>query len=195
MGLQPVKTVVNSGVQVWQKVLETAQGGFTLDNTGLADGLTIPAGTLVGFDESTRKASVLKTATMQADATNTATALKVLKGSAFAVGDYVASAKDGAAYAISAIDTSNADYDQLTVGTTLGVALSAGDVIFQSSATGATSAAYKVTPKGATYADCTASSDTTLSVVLRGTLYGRRAPGASAELQALVPLVIFSQSF
>lgn len=195
MGLTPVKTVVSSGVQVWQKVLETAQGGFTLDNTGLADGLTIPAGTPVGYDESTRKASVLKTATLQADATNTATKYRVLKGSPIAVGDNIGSAKGGAAYAVTAIDKSNAGYDELTVSTTLGVALSAGDAIFQSSATGGTAAAYKVTPKGRLYQDVVAAADADVAVVLRGTIYARRAPGLSAELQGLTPLIINSQSF
>ncbi len=33
MSLQITKEVVASGVQVWQKVFETAQGGFTLDTT------------------------------------------------------------------------------------------------------------------------------------------------------------------
>lgn len=194
MGLQPVKTVVNSGVQVWQKVLETARGGFTLDNTGLATGLTIPAGTLLGYDESTRKAAVLKTATMQAAAADDAVAYKVLKGSAFAVGDDIASVKGGKAYAITAIDTSNSDYDQLTVGTTLGVALVSGDVIFQSSATGATVAAYNVAPKGLLYEDTDVAADVDVSVVIRGTVYARRIPGTNAALQGLVPLIIFSQS-
>jgi hypothetical protein len=41
---------------IFQKILETARGGFSLDATGLTDGETIPAGTPIAFDEATRKA-------------------------------------------------------------------------------------------------------------------------------------------
>ncbi|OLY92502.1 hypothetical protein SAMN05444008_102378 [Cnuella takakiae] len=56
MGLQPVKTTFSSGVPVWQKVDQTAQGGFVLDTTGLTLGNTIAAGTAIVIDEATRKA-------------------------------------------------------------------------------------------------------------------------------------------
>lgn len=56
MALQPVSTIVNTGVPVWQKVDETAQGGFILDTTGLTAGNTIAAGTAMVIDEATRKA-------------------------------------------------------------------------------------------------------------------------------------------
>ena len=41
---------------IFQKVLETARGGFSLDTTGLTAGDIIPAGTAIAFDEATRKA-------------------------------------------------------------------------------------------------------------------------------------------
>lgn len=56
--LQPVKTTYSYGVEIWQTVLETAQGGFSLDPTGLTLGDTIPAGTPIVFDEATRKAKI-----------------------------------------------------------------------------------------------------------------------------------------
>ena len=43
---------------IFQKVLETARGGFALDVTGLTAGDTIPAGTVIAFDEATRKAKL-----------------------------------------------------------------------------------------------------------------------------------------
>lgn len=45
-------------IPVFQKILETARGGFTLDMTGLTEGNVIPAGTPITFDEATRKAKV-----------------------------------------------------------------------------------------------------------------------------------------
>lgn len=56
MGLQLVKEVASVGTSVWQTVYETAQGGFTLDITGLTVGNTIKAGIPFTFDEETRKA-------------------------------------------------------------------------------------------------------------------------------------------
>jgi len=47
-------------IPVFQKVLELARGGFTLDATGLTAGDIIPAGTPIAFDEATRKAKPAK---------------------------------------------------------------------------------------------------------------------------------------
>lgn len=43
---------------IFQKVLETARGGFSLDTTGLTADEIIPAGTAISYDETTRKAKV-----------------------------------------------------------------------------------------------------------------------------------------
>ena len=116
------------GVPVFQNgVLEVAQGGFTLDTTGLAAGALVPEGTAMAFDEATRKAKPLRVATVQANAANDATDIKIKKGHLLVVGAVIGAVIGGAAYAITAIDTTNADYDLITVGTTLGVALAAGD--------------------------------------------------------------------
>lgn len=193
--LQPVKTSYSSGIPVFQTVLETAQGGFSINATNLVAGATIPQGSVMGYDEVNRVARPLKTMTVYEDASNSATAIKVYKNHVLKTGDYVAKTVGGAAYAASAIDTSNAAYDVITVGTTLGVALTAGDVLFQSSATGASAAAYVVTPKGLLYEPAIVGVDQSCSVVIRGTIYARRAPGATAAIQALMPNIIYSQSF
>lgn len=54
--LEPTPIAGSRTIPVFQKVLETARGGFTLDATGLTVGQTIPAGTPMVFDEATRKA-------------------------------------------------------------------------------------------------------------------------------------------
>ena len=54
--LEPTSKTGSRTIPIFQKVLETARGGFTLDATGLTAGETIPAGTPMVFDEETRKA-------------------------------------------------------------------------------------------------------------------------------------------
>lgn len=90
---------------------------------------------------------VVKYAKVQANATDSATKIKVYKGHDFKVSDVVFAAENGAAYAITAIDTSNAAYDELTVGTTLGAALTKDtSYLFQGAAAGASGAALKYEP-------------------------------------------------
>lgn len=197
MGLQPVKTTVAGGIPAFQKVLENAMGGFVLDHATLAVGDTVKAGQPVGYNEATRKATVVKVARVYENATNVATSIKVYKGSHFKVGDYAALTVGGAAYAITVIDTSNAAYDTWTVGTTLGVALTADtSILFQSSATGASAAAYSVTAKGLLYEDVTVSAGASVSVVIRGTVYERRVPYVPTAVKtALTSNIIYSQSY
>lgn len=61
------KEVLSTGVPVFQTVHETAQGGFTLDTTGLTIGNTLAAGTPMIINEATRLA---KPATLDTDAPN-----------------------------------------------------------------------------------------------------------------------------
>lgn len=195
MPLQTVETTVNTGVPVFQRILETAQGGFTLDDDTLTAGATVKAGTPIGYDESTRVAKVMKVAEMQATATNSATTYRVLKGHQLKVGDYLAKIAGSAAYAITAIDTSNAAYDEVTLATTLGVAMAVGDVLFQSSAIGASAAAASVTVRGLLMNDTVVADGEAIAVVIRGTVYERRVPKANAAIKALMPNIIYSQSF
>lgn len=192
-----IKKVSSTGtIPVWQtgKSPITAQGGFTLDRTGLTVGDVIPAGSPMNYDESTRKAKLVKTAKLQASATNSATAYKVFKGHLIKVGDYIASAVGGAAYAVTAIDSSNSDYDELTVGTTLGVVLAAGAPIFVSTATGATAAANSA--NGLLYEDEVVEENCTVSVVVAGMVYARRIPSIPSTILSTLPkTIIFSQSF
>lgn len=188
------KAIASYGVVIWQFILETAQGGFSLDITGLTEGGNLPGGSLISFDESTRVAKVVKSATVQANAPNNAVNIRVNKGHLFKVGDNLARTIGGAAYAITAISTTDPGYDQVTVGTTLGVALTAGDALFQSNTSGATAAA-TLTLKGLTKEDYLIASHTDVAVVMRGTVYARRIPAVAAELRAKLPLLIFSESF
>jgi uracil-DNA glycosylase len=185
------KTSANSGVPIFQTVLETAQGGFTLNDNHYTSGTaSIKAGTPIGFDESTRLAKVCKIATAHANATNVATTYQVKKGHPFKVGSSIKVNASGA-QTITVIDTSNADYDVLTVGTTLGVAVTAGDVYFIDDA------GYQ-NVKGLLYADVAipADGEVAADVVLRGTVYERRLPSpVGASVKAKIPQILFSNSF
>lgn len=188
--LTNTKTTVNSGAVIFQKVLEVAQGGFTLDDSGFVAGDTIAAGTPIGFDESTRLAKVAKVAVLYADATNIATTYQVKKGHVLKVGSLVNLA-GGTARAITAISVVNAAYDELTVGTTIGVAATAGAAVF------ITDAGYTAV-KGLLYSDVILDANVLadIAVVLRGTVYDRRIKTPIPNsVKASMPLIIFSQSF
>ena len=87
--------------------------GIEFDKTCLPTGMEfLPKGAVLAskLTSAGYKAVLVKTAVVQANAAANDTTLKVLKGHALIVGDKVAGST------ISAIDTSNADYDALTVG-------------------------------------------------------------------------------
>jgi hypothetical protein len=193
MGLGLKRKEATGDIPVYQLVHEVSQGGYTLDTDGLVEGSVIPAGSVIIADDATRKAKVLKSATVIEAAAADALVYRVAKGSQIAVGDNIGLGLKGKAYPVTAIDKSNANYDGLTVGTTLGAAAVSAP-LFQSSTTGATNSALSGTPTGLLYEARKVEPNTTLTVVLRGTVYARRIPGVPADVKALLPLIIFSQS-
>lgn len=195
MGLGLKRTAGTGSIPVFQgygKDISLAQGGFGLDITGLIVGSVLPAGTPLSFDESTRLAKPLVSSKIAVLAGATDLVYKVAKGSQFKVGDNLAASKGGKAYPITAVDKSNAAFDSLTVGTTLG-ALSAGDFVFASTATGATASAYPALG-GLLYSDAVVDSGETVSAAIKATVYARRVP-YSADIAAALPHIIYSQSY
>lgn len=182
------KSTLNSGIPIFQKIIETAQGGFTLSEPTLAAGTTVPAGTVIGYDETTRLAVVAKFGVLQANALNSDTTYKVLKGSNLVVGMSV-NLPGGTARAITAIDTSNTAYDTFTVGTTIGIAANAGIGAFVSDA------GYNAGLKGLLMHDHDVATGEDIAVVIRGTVYANRIASVPASIQALIPTIIFSKSF
>lgn len=83
---------------------------------------------------------VVKTAQVVAEVAESGKAIKVKKLHNFKVGDIITSALGKAAHAITAINDSGKDSDELTIGTAIG-ALAIGDVIIEAKAeaTGETS--------------------------------------------------------
>ena len=197
MSLLIKKETETQGVPVFVTIIEDFPGGGTLDQTGLVSGAVLKAGSLVKFDESTRLVNVLKTATITENATNVATDYKISKNSGLAVGEYLSAVVGGKAYAITVKDTSNADYDLVSVGTTLGVALVVGDIAFQSSATGAAAGAFMYAVNGILRNSVDIEANMGVAVVRRGTVYNRRipSPAPAAVKTALQGLIVFSEQF
>lgn len=123
---------------LWDEAKATrAQGGFTLIANVLSGLSVLLKGAPLAVDYTARTAKVVKTATVIAggDATNT----RVSKGSSFKIGSVISQAVGAIAVAITAIDATNAAYDVLT-HLTVTTAFTAGNVVFEADAVGATSA-------------------------------------------------------
>lgn len=172
---------------VFTAKLEDKVGGICIAAADLTQA-TLPAGTPVGLDAN-GLAHVIKQAVLADDATDSATDYKVDKGHNFKVGDPIASAVSGAAYDITAIDTSNENYDTLTIGTTLGVALSDDDVLFLAAAESASDAALAYTPLGLTGhdIDIVTGSNPVVDCIVRGSVNTLTAPAYNAEVKAALP--------
>lgn len=129
-------------VEIWKEETKySVTGGFTLDKTNLPASLTeLPKGCMLNINNTTRVAKLVKSCEIYENAGATATDYKVTKRNALKVGDILAKTVGGKAYAITVIDKSNSAYDVVTVGTTL-TAMTVGDVLFVSSAAGATAGA------------------------------------------------------
>lgn len=174
---------------------------FTHKLADIPNGITVSAadltqkvlheGTPVGKDENGLY-HVVKVAVLADDATNSATnsatTYTVKKGHNFKVGDVLMLASGKAAYAITAIATNSGDAtkDDLTVGTTLGVAAKAGDSLYLAAKAGASGAAFKYAPValvGESY-DVDALSNHIVNAVTIGQIRESNIPPIGAEVKA-----------
>lgn len=121
---------------------ENHGGGITLNVSNIVSD-TVYAGTPIAVDHSARTAVIVKTAVVYENASDSATSYKLKKminnagvGHELKVGDYIGKTVGGTVKAIATI-TYGALYDTITVATTLGVALTAGDVLIQQTSGGA----------------------------------------------------------
>lgn len=101
-------------------------GGFNIDDSDIDDGQYIPVLAPLAVDFKTRTAKVSKS--VKAVEAINATTLKVQKGSFAKVNMHLGNGADGAT--ITAIDTTNANYDTLTLSVTI-ADVKAGDVLFE----------------------------------------------------------------
>jgi len=179
-----------------EAVLEDIPGGGVIEPDDFKSGTTeLSEGALVGVD-SNGLYHLVKTAELYEDEANDETGYKVLKGHEFKVGDVImASVITGsAAIAITAITTTEDDYDTITVGTTLGLVMSDGDVLAQATATAASgNGVLKYTPAGITLNSVDLSkANKGAGIMVRGTVNeSLLAFPVDATLKAHLPLIRF----
>ena len=123
--------------EIWRGEAKMLPAGFKPANT-LVAGMVVHRGTPVFVDFENRSAAVCKAAVVLAGGTTTAP--RVAKGLYFAVGDKVSKLGGGSA-TIKSIDSTNVEYDVLTLTTAI-TGLAEGDTIVES----ATDGAAKYTP-------------------------------------------------
>ena len=115
---------------------EKEGGGLVVD-----PGYDAPESTAVGKYDSLRYA-VIKAYRLAAAVGASDTTIKIAKGSGIVVGEFHAYGK--LAVACTAVDKTNADYDTVTV--TMGIAIAAGEVLYQAKAASASAAVPIYTP-------------------------------------------------
>ena len=167
--------------------------GVTVCVADLTPGVPLREGSAIGPDEAGLY-HLVKTAKVTEAANSTATAYKVAKGHHFKVGDFVMAKAGAKAYAITAIDTTQATHDTITVGTTIGEAVAAGSALTQAKAEStSTTSAFKFAPVavcGDSY-DVEALNNTTVVAVTFGQFKTALCPAVSDEIKAALPTVKF----
>lgn len=115
--------------EIWRGECKMLPGGFKPKNT-IAVGTVLHRGVLIEVNFGEMSAAAIKIATVLSGGTTSKP--RIAKGHLFAVGDVVAKVgKDDKSVAISAIDTTNTEYDVLTLASAI-TGLTAGDAIVES---------------------------------------------------------------
>lgn len=123
--------------------------GVTVKSAELVSGSILKEGTAIGKG-SDGLYHVEKTALVVENVAASGTSIKIAKGSHFKVGDFVMSAVNGKAYAITAIDTTNATYDTVTIGTAIGEIAKNAIIMLADGEHASSGAAFKFAPKALT---------------------------------------------
>lgn len=136
------KDTDTAGVVVFDTILEDWVGGAVLNRARLKTGTTeIKAGTPLYISDGA--AEIIKTAAVITGGNTTG--IRVGKNHQFIVGEFVMYTENGAAMEITAITTSNANYDVITIGTTLGASLTTGHILLEAAAQADSNASPKYT--------------------------------------------------
>ena len=117
---------------VFMHKIADIRGGVSVKTSEIG-GDYIPEGALLSAPDN-GICHLVKSAQLTAEANATAVKLNVAKHSGFKVGDYVMAEEGAKAYAITAIDYTNAAYDVITIGTTLGKTIAKGAYIAEAAA-------------------------------------------------------------
>lgn len=191
----------------WRSVEPGETSGGTLASLP-AIGTVIPAGTLVSLSDVGGTATIVKSWTVAAAATNTATSIKVKLASIYTmkpvVGDFImiapstiAGTGQGAeitAVAVDGTDTSGLTYT-LTLAATIGTALTTSTVLIQANGATATATILAV-PTGISMDDIYIQEGITSAVVnsiFHGVIFGDRIQPVPDSVKAILPQIKFEK--
>lgn len=119
--------------EIWRGECKILPGGFQPVQSFDA-GVVIHRGTPIYVDFDAMTAAVCKTAYILADSTSTE--IYVAKGTLFSAGDTIANESDSSVATITAVDTSNDEYDILTLDSAL-TSYAEGDIVVEADTDGA----------------------------------------------------------
>lgn len=131
--------------KVFMHKIADIRGGVAVKTSELG-GDYIPEGAVLSQPDN-GICHVVKIAQVIAEVTASGTEIKIAKNSCFKVGDFVMAEVGAKAYAITAIDYSNSEYDTVTIGTTPGKKIEKGAFIAEAAVQSAdTTSALKYQP-------------------------------------------------
>lgn len=121
------------------------RGGVSVKTSELG-GDYLPEGAVLTAPDSNGLTHVVKFAATTAAVGASDTSIKVTKYNCFKVDDFVMAETGAKAYAITAIDSSNKDYDTLTIGTAIGAVTKGSFVMEATEESSTTTSALKYEP-------------------------------------------------
>lgn len=167
------------------------EGGFLFDKATVPVGtLTLPKGVLLKVDHVERKATLLKTAVLQAQLTALATEVRILKGSHLLATDVIGTAAQ--AVTVGAIDTSDADYDSFAISADDLGALAVGAILQTYDSAGA-AGKVAISPDGLNYAEVELDANPSCTVIYeaKGVQTAALPQGVTAAIEAALKFIQF----
>lgn len=166
-------------IRIEQVFAEKPAGGIIAAPT-----FNVPSTTAVGFNGSSKLAPI-KAYRLVAAVAAVDTKIKIAKGSGVVVGDVIARGKKGVA--CTAVNTTNADYDEVTV--TMGIVIANGTVLYQAAAASADSAVPIYTPKFVTGNDIVGNEGAQSVRLITGANLRKETANISDEVVAMLPTI------
>jgi len=167
------------------------EGGFLFDKATVPVGtLKLAKGMLLKVDHVERKATLLKTAVLQAQLTALAAEVRILKGSLLLATDVIGTAAIG--ITVGAIDTSNAGYDSFAITANDLGALAVGAILQTYDSAGA-NGKVAINPDGLNYADITLDAQPSCTVIYeaKGVQTAKLPQGVTAAIKAALKFIQF----
>ena len=182
----------NSYTHMWDvDTTREFEGGFLFDKTTVPVGtLKLAKGMLLKVDHVERKATLLKTAVLQAQLTALATEVRILKGSLLLATDVIGTAAIG--ITVGAIDTSNAGYDSFAITANDLGALAVGAILQTYDSAGA-NGKVAINPDGLNYADITLDAQPSCTVIYeaKGVQTAKLPQGVTAAIKTALKFIQF----